>query len=157
MFAPVLACPAVVRSVAVTGGGRYDAALKVQICDCVCKFVVFLEGHNKFCVVCSNFGGEGDVCCSEGSDRSAITSRSGGKFGDGVHRFLLVNEIRRLIFVLVEVISRLEPGAGRSDLQFGPFLVSGRKGGFKGCPCFASGWQALTGFAFVEEEASLKD
>ena len=90
VIAPVTTCPSVVRSVAVVGGGQYNAALAVQICDCVCKFDVVLEGQNKSCVGRSNIGGESAVCCSEGRDRSGITSRSGGEVGDGVHRFLLV-------------------------------------------------------------------
>ena len=139
MIAPVPACLEVVRSVAVEGGGQYDAALAVQICYCVCKFGVFLEGHNKFCVGRSNFSGEGAVCCSESCDRSVITSHSGDKVGDGVHRFLLVNVICRLVFVLVKVISRLEPGASGSDQRFAPFLVISRKEGFKVRPCFSSG------------------
>ena len=102
-----------------------------------------------------NSGGEGAVFCSEGCDRSAIASRSGGKVGYGVNRFLLVNVISQ-VFVLVEVIRRLEPGAGSSDLIFASILVSGREEGFKGRPCFSSGWKALLGFAVVEKEASLK-
>ena len=112
------------------------------------KFGFFLERHNKFCLGRRKFGGESDVCCSEGRDRSAITSRSGGEVGDGVHRFLLVKVL------LVKVISRLETGAGGGDLQFAPFLVGVCE---EGRSCFASGWQALPGFAVVKEEASLED
>ena len=107
VITPVLSCPEVVRTVAVAGGGRYGAALAVQIGDRVHNSGVVLEGHNKFCVGRSNFGEEGAVCCRESRDRSVSTSRSGGKIGNGVHRFLLVKVIRRLVFVLVKVISRL--------------------------------------------------
>ena len=99
----------------------------------------------------SNFGGEGAVCYSESRNRSAITSRSSGEVGDGIHRFQLVNVL------LLKVISRLEPGAGGSDLRFVPFLVGSHKEGFKGCPCFSSGWNPLTGFAVAKEEAILED
>ena len=157
MIAPVPACPAVVSSVDVVEGGLYDVALTVQICNRVRKFGVVLEGHNKFCVGRSNFGGEGSVCFSEGRNRSAITSRSSGKVGDGAHRFLLVNVISQLIFLLVEVIIQLESGTGSSDLLSASFLVSSREECFKGRPCFACGWQALPGFSVIEEEASLKD
>ena len=157
MVAPVPACLAVVLSGVVAGGGRYNAALAVQIGDRFRKFGVVLEGHNKFCVVRRNFGDEGAVCCSESRDRSATTSCSGGEVGDGVHRLLLVKVISRLVFVLVKAFSRLEPSAGGSDLRFAPFLVSGCEEGFKGRPCFAIGWQALPGFAVVEEKASLEE
>ena len=89
MIAPVPTCPAVVLSVVVVGGGRYDAALAVQIGDRARKFSVVLEGHNKFCVGIRNFVGEGAVCRSESRDRSAITSRSSGEVGDGVQPFLV--------------------------------------------------------------------
>ena len=118
VIAPVPACPAVVSFVVVAGGGQYDADLAVQIGDRFRKFGVVLEGHNKFCVVRRNFGGEGTVCCSKSCDRSAIASRSGGEVGDGVQRFLLVKLISRLVFLLVKVISRLELGASGSDLRF---------------------------------------
>ena len=140
-------------------GGRRTIRchLAEQISDCVCKFGIVLEDHNKFFMGRINFGGEGAVSCSDSRDRSAITSHSGDKVGNGVHRFLLVNMILQLVFVLVKVISQLEPDASGSDLQFVPFLVSGREEGFKSRLCFASGWQALPGFAVIEEEASLKD
>ena len=133
------------------GGGQYDAALAVHIVNCARKCGVFLEGHNNFCMGRNNFGGEGAVCCGEIRDRSAITSCSGGKVGYGVHRFLLVK------FLLVKVIGRLEPGSGVSDLRFSPFLVGGCDEGFKVRPCFSRGWQALPGFAVVEEEVILED
>ena len=123
----------------------------MHIDDRARKFVVVLEGHNKFCVGRSNFGGEGSICHGESCNRSAITSRIGGKVGNGVHRFLLVKVL------LVKVIGQLEPCAGGSDLRFAPFLVGSREEDFKGCPCFDSGWQALPGFVVVEEEASLED
>ena len=154
---PVPACPAVVPTVVVAGGWRYDAALAVQNRDHVRKFGFVVEGHNKFCVGRRYFGGEGAVCLSESHDRSAITSRSGGEVGDGIHRLLLIKVIIRLVFLLVKAISRLETGAGGSDLRFAPFLVSGCEEGFKGRPCFSSRWQALTGFAVVKEKASLED
>ena len=129
VVAPVPTCPAVVPSIVVAGGGRYNAALAVQIGDHVLKFGVFLEGHNKFCMGCRNFGGEGAVCRSESRGRSAINSHSGGEVGDGVHRLLLVKVIIRLVFVLIKVIIPLEPGAVSIDLQFAPFLVISRKEG----------------------------
>ena len=145
------------RSVDVSVGGQYSSSLAVQISDCVCKFDFVLEGHNNFFLGRSNFNGEGAVCCSEICNRSAIISHSGGKVGNGIHRLLLVKVISRLVFVLVKVISRLEPVAGGSDLQFAPFLVIGDEECFKVCPCFASGWQALPGFSVIKEEASLED
>ena len=128
VVAPVPTCPAVVPSGVVEGGGRYDAALSVQIFDHARKFGIVLEGHNKFCVVRNNSGGEGDVCRSESRNRSAITSRNGDEVGDGVHRFLLVKVL------LVKVIIRLEPGTGGSDLIFAPFLVCVREEVFKSRP-----------------------
>ena len=141
MIDPVPECPALVHSIDVAGRGRYGAALAVQTGNLVRKFGVVLEGHNKFCVGRINFDSEGAVCCCESRGRSAITSRScsGGEVGDGVHRFLLVKVISQLVLVLVKVISRLETGAGGSDLRFMPFLVSGREESFKGHPCFDSG------------------
>ena len=147
---PVPACLAVVLSGVVTRGGRYNAPLAVQIGNCARKFGFFLERHNKFCLGRRKFGGESDVCCSEGRDRSAITSCSGGEVGDGVHCFLLVKVL------LVKVISRSETGAGGGDLQFAPFLVGVCEEGFKGHSCFASVCQALPGFAVVKEESSLE-
>ena len=93
VIAPVTVCPAGVLYIVVARGGQYDATLEVQISYHVRKFDVVLEGHNKFCLGCSNFSSEGVVCCSEIRNRSAITSRSGGKAGDGVHHFLLVKMI----------------------------------------------------------------
>ena len=120
-------------------------------------FCVVPEVQNKFCVGRSNFGSDVAVCCSESRDRSSITSLNGGKVGNGVHRFLLLKVIRQLVFMLVKVISRLEPGASCNDLQITSFLVSGSKEGFKGHPCFAIGWQALPGFSVVKEEDIMEE
>ena len=84
MVAPVSVCPAVVCYIAVAGGGLYNAALALQIRDRARKLV------------------EGAVCRSKSRNRITITSRSGGKVGDGVHLFLLVKVFRAEILDVVD-------------------------------------------------------
>ena len=72
---PVPACPAVVPTVVVAGGWRYDSALAVQIGYHVHKFGVVVEGHNNFCVGHSYFGGEGAICRSESRGRTDKTRK----------------------------------------------------------------------------------
>ena len=76
---------------------------------------------------------EGAVGGCESGNSGAIAGSVGGKVGDGVYSFLLV-DLRCILFL--QVIGRVEFGTGGGALRFAPLVVSSGKESYEAGPSF---------------------
>ena len=95
---------------------------------------------------------KGAVLGCYGGDSGTISGSGGGKVGDGVDSFLLV-ELRCILFL--QVIGGVEFSTGGGALRFTPIVVCSGKESFEAGSSFLLCKETFLGFAVIDEEKSL--